>query len=151
MRKIFPISAILVGMYWIVAAFDYGLWIRRGPGGGFFPLIGGVLTVVFSGLFLLREIKNPQPAQFDPKFLHPIFAVLAVLLSTYVIGMLPAMLLFILFWLWKYEKYSFVFSCGVSLGTMATIYCIFIYWLSVQMPLGIVGNSAMNWWYGIGT
>lgn len=150
MRKIFPTAAVLTGIYWIVCAFDYGLWVRRGPGGGFFPFIGGVLTVVFSGLFLLREIRNPQPASIDPKFLHPILAVLGVLLSTYVIGMLPAMLLFIFLWLWRYEKYSLAFAACVSIATMLVIYCVFVYWLSVQMPLGIVGDFTMDWWYGVG-
>lgn len=150
MRKIFPAFAILIGLYWIACAFDYGLWIRRGPGGGFFPLVGGLLTTVFSALYLYSEVKNPQPARLDPKFLYPILAVLGVLGSSYLIGLLPGMLLFIFLWLWQYEKYGFQFSLGVSLATMLVIYCVFVLWLAVQMPIGILGDAVMEWWYGVG-
>lgn len=140
MRKIFPILAIAVGIFWIVLSFRYGLWVRRGPGGGFFPLIGGAITVVFGLFYLIGEIRNPKPASIDPKFLHPILAVLAVLLCSYAVGLVPSMFLFILLWLLLYEKYSFKLSLSLSAGTMAVLYSVFVYWLMVPLPKGWLGE-----------
>lgn len=152
MKKAFPIFAIVTGLYWIFMSFGYGLWVRRGPGGGFFPLVGGALAVVFSLLYLRAEMKKPgQESGFDPRFLYPILSVLAVLLLSYVFGLLPCMLAFIFLWLWRYEKYPAGFSACVSVGTMLVLYAVFVWWLSVQMPSGIVGAQVMDWWHGAGT
>lgn len=141
MRKIFPVFAIVLGLFWVVMAFDYGLWVRRGPGGGFFPLIGGAITAVFSLFYLVMEIRNPQPGSVDRKFIYPILAVLGVLLCSYLIGLLPSMLLYIFLWLWRYEKFSARYSCCVSGGTILVMYAVFVYWLTVPLPRGMLGAA----------
>lgn len=141
MRKIFPVFAIVWGAFWIYKANDYGLWIRRGPGGGFFPLIGGVLTVVFSAAYLWQEIKNPTAASIDKKFLYPILAVLGVLVCSYALGLIPCMFLFIFLWLWGYERYTVKYSFSVAAGTMAVLYSVFVFWLSVPLPTGWLGAA----------
>lgn len=141
MRKVFPIFAIALSLVWIIMAFDYGLWIRRGPGGGFFPLVGGALTLVFSSIFLAGEIRSPHPAVLDKKFVYPVLAALAVLGASYAVGLLPALALFIFLWLWKYEGYKFRFCAGVALAAATGIYLVFVYWLAVPLPMGALGAA----------
>ena len=141
MRKIFPIFAILLGVFWVQQAFGYGLWVRRGPGGGFFPLIGGGLTALFGLLYLIGEIRNPIPANIDKKFIYPILAVLALLCSSYAIGILPAMLLYIFLWLWRYEKYTIRFSGTVAACVVAGLWAVFVYWLAVPLPKGAIHQA----------
>ena len=140
MRKIFPVFAVVLGAFWVYKAFGYGLWVRRGPGGGFFPLIGGLLTVLFGLIYLVGEIRLPTPAHIDKKFIYPIVAVFALLLCSYAIGVLPAMLLYIFLWLWRYEKYTLRFSATISLCTVAGLYAVFVYWLAVPLPGGMLGR-----------
>ncbi|MCC8189679.1 MAG: hypothetical protein LIP77_03440, partial [Planctomycetes bacterium] len=105
MRKVFPVFAVVLGVFWVVMAFRYGLWVRRGPGGGFFPLIGGLITVVFSAIYLVMEIRRPTPASVDTRFCYPILAVLAVLIASRGIGLLPCLFLALVIWLWRSEGY----------------------------------------------
>ena len=144
MRKIFPVFAILLGLFWVVYAFKYGLWVRRGPGGGFFPLIGGAITLVFAAAYLKDEILKPTPATVDPKFLYPILAVLAVLVCSYLLGLVPCMFLFIFLWLWRYEKHALSLSLYVSAGTIAGLYGVFVYWLAVPLPTGMLGEALFS-------
>lgn len=142
MRKIFPVFAIVAGLFWVyMAVANYGLWVRRGPGGGFFPLIGGILTSLFGLFFLIGEIRVPQPGSIDKKFLYPILAVLGVLLASYGIGILPAMMLYIFLWLLCYEKFTFKLSASVAVCSVAVLYAVFVYWLSVPLPRGALGAA----------
>ncbi len=138
MRKIFPIFAIALGLFWVAMSFRYGLWIRRGPGGGFFPLVGGLLCAGFGLIYLIGELRAPTPALIDGKFLHPILAVLAALAASYALGLLPALLLFIFLWLWLYEKRGAASSFLISACTTAGIWAVFVYWLVVPLPKGAV-------------
>ncbi len=144
MRRAFPIFAVCLSVLWIVWAFDYGLWVRRGPGGGFFPFIGGVITLVFSLAYLWEGRKNTAPVSINLKFIYPIAALLAVFLASYLIGMVPCLFLYIFLWLWRYEKYALSLSLYVSAGTMLVLYGIFVYWLSVPLPRGILGNAILG-------
>lgn len=136
MRKVFPAFAILMGVFWVVSAPDYGLWVRRGPGGGFFPLIGGAVTLVFSLVFLIGEIRRPTAAKVSVRAFHPILAILAALVVSYALGMVPSLFLFMFLWLWRYEKYALPLSLGVSAATIMGLYLVFVYWLSVPLPQG---------------
>ncbi len=129
-----------MGLFWVVMAFDYRLWVRRGPGGGFFPLIGGALALIFSLVYLYMEFRNPKPAEISVKFLYPILAVLGVLIASYAVGMVPCMLIFIFLWLWRYEKYPLSTCIYVSAGTMAALYAVFVLWLAVPLPAGWLGQ-----------
>lgn len=138
MRKIFPIFAVVAGLFWIAMSFYYGLWVRRGPGGGFFPLIGGLLCAGFGLLYLIGEIKKPTPATLDKKFLYPILAVLGALVASYAVGLLPAIFLFIFCWLWMYEKRAVLSSFLIAACTAAGMWGVFVYWLVVPLPKGAI-------------
>ena len=54
-QKIVLALVFLAGVYWIIGSLQLDLWVRNGPGGGFLPLLAGILCVGFSGVILLRE------------------------------------------------------------------------------------------------
>ena len=140
MRKIFPVFAIFMGLFWVLRSFQYGLWVRRGPGGGFFPLLGGAIAAVFGLLFLIGEIRSPLPVRFDRMFFFPILAILAMLTAAYAVGLLPALALYIFLWLGFYEKYAFRLSALVAACVWAALYVVFVHWLSVPLPKGMLGE-----------
>ncbi len=138
---IIPVASIIASIYWIVMGFTkYGFWVRRGPGGGFLPIIGGIIVLVFSILLLLSHRKNKDDkVEFSwLAFLAPA-GLLALVLCSYLLGMIISMALYIFLWLFICEKYKWTKSALISFCTVAIIYAIFIVWLSVPMPKGVLG------------
>jgi len=136
-----PIVALLLGVYWVIGAFDYGLWVRNGPGGGFLPLIGGLLTIVFSISLILQKRKKAKDEgeKFSWKALLPAGALLAMILLSQVVGMLISMAIYIFAWLKFMEKETLTKSLAISVGTVAIIYAVFFAWLRVPFPKGVLG------------
>ncbi|NLJ69783.1 MAG: tripartite tricarboxylate transporter TctB family protein [Firmicutes bacterium] len=140
MRYVAPVIALLMGVYWIIGGFSYGLWVRNGPGGGFLPVIGGVLTIVFSISLMLQTRKGKnEGAEFNWKAFLPAGALLVMILLSQVVGMLVSMAIFIFAWLRIMEKEGLAKSLAISLGTALVIYCVFFAWLRVPFPRGILG------------
>jgi hypothetical protein len=137
-----PIVALLLGIYWVIGAFDYGIWVRNGPGGGFLPLIGGLLTIVFSISLMLQKRKakdKDQGDKFSWKAFLPAGALLVMVLLSQVVGMLISMAIYMFAWLRLMERETVTKSLAISLGTVAVIYAVFFAWLRVPFPKGILG------------
>ena len=142
MQYVAPIVALLLGIYWVIGAFDYGIWVRNGPGGGFLPLIGGLLTIVFSISLMLQKRKakdKDQGEKFSWKALLPAAALLVMVLLSQVVGMLISMAIYMFAWLRLMERETVTKSLAISLGTVAVIYAVFFAWLRVPFPKGILG------------
>lgn len=56
------VAAALFGAYVIVEAFLYGVTSDTGPGAGTFPLVAGILILLFSVINLVRTLRGAMPA-----------------------------------------------------------------------------------------
>lgn len=135
MEMILPVFAILAGLYWSVRAFGYSLWVDNGPGGGLFPLAAGILCIVFGAAILVRQIKANKHV-FPLRAFHPVLAVLAIIGACYIVGMIPALALFIILWLKLYEHYRLPKSIAIGVVTGICLYLVFDYWLVIPLPWG---------------
>lgn len=127
----------LIGAYCALTGwFSYGMWINKGPGPGFMPVIFGVLTMIFSVVKLLRQDEGAEPVDF--RAIVPIAAIVACALAVYVIGFLPAAFLLIVFWLVKQGAYSYKFSILLAASIIVFIWGLFGYWLQVPFPTGLI-------------
>ncbi|HHV94742.1 MAG: tripartite tricarboxylate transporter TctB family protein [Firmicutes bacterium] len=142
MQYVAPIVALLLGIYWVFGAFNYGLWVRNGPGGGFLPLIGGLLTIVFSISLILQRRKakdEEQGDKFSWKAFLPAVGLLLMVCLSQVVGMLVSMAIYIFTWLRFMEKEKLTRSLAISLGTVVVVYLVFVAWLRVPFPKGRLG------------
>ncbi|MGI6037096.1 MAG: tripartite tricarboxylate transporter TctB family protein [Limnochordia bacterium] len=131
--------ALFVGLYWVIAGVNYGLWVRNGPGPGFLPVLGGLLTMVFCMAILWQNREKESPIKFNPKAFLPVGALLAMVLLSHVLGLLISMTLFIFLWLRIAERQSPAKSLTISLGTVLVVYAVFVAWLRVPFPKGFLG------------
>lgn len=139
MKKVFPIFAVLIGIYWIIRGISYGFWVRNGPGGGFFPVISGVLAVILGIFILIKQKKDEGKSEFTIKAFLPIGGILAIALSSYVFGLIISVALYVFSWLRFIEKYKTSKSVIVGVCCSVIIYLIFVTWLCVPFPKGIIG------------
>ncbi len=138
-KKLILIGIILVGAYWCIESFDIGLWVRKGPGGGFMPLLAGGLAILFSLILLIKEWKEEAGSGFKLIALLPIGALLAVILSSYLIGIALSVVIFIFLWLFFFEKVPLLNSVLVSILWPGALYAIFVLWLQTPLPKGLLG------------
>jgi len=132
---------ILAGFYWCVSGVEYGLWVRRGPGGGFMPLLAGIFTIVFAVWMMLAARNEKVSAELASwHALLPIAGLVGVLAGSYVVGLIPAIALFLVLWLKVVEHYPLKFSLVTGVSSAAVLYLVFGVWLQVPFPLGVLEN-----------
>lgn len=139
MKKVVPVLAIIIGLYWVIQGFVYGLWVQNGPGGGFLPVIGGLMAILFSLAVLWKDRKEKAPSGFTWMAFLPAAALLGMVFFSYLVGLIISIAVFIFLWLIFAEKWNPLNSLVISLGTLVAIYCIFVVWLNVPFPKGLLG------------
>ncbi|WP_213544419.1 tripartite tricarboxylate transporter TctB family protein [Vannielia litorea] len=112
--------------------FKYGFWMDRGPGAGFFPAVFGAGTTLLAAFELMRPGQIKGRVQLRNHV--PIIAMLAAILCIPLIGMIPAMALFVLGWLKLVEGAPWLRSLLVAAVTAVLTTLIFDMWLRVQFP-----------------
>ena len=137
-----PIVTLAVGVLFAVISFgQYGFWDSNAmkPTKVFFPGIISVALIALSVLAFINGLKSPN-AEFKLINWYVPAAVLLIIGSTYVIGMIPSLLIFVFLWLKVYEKQSWVTTL-VSLAIVAFIVIgCFRIWLDIQFPIGFIGE-----------
>ena len=137
-----PIVTLAIGVLFAVISFgQYGFWDSTAmkPTKGFFPGIISVALIALSVLAFINGLKSPN-AEFKLINWYVPAAVLLIIGSTYVIGMIPSLLIFVFLWLKVYEKQSWVTTL-VSLAIVAFIVIgCFIICFDIQFPIGFIGE-----------
>lgn len=140
MNILFSISIVLTGLYWIIKGTSYKLWVNHGPGGGVFPVLAGLLVVVFGIIYLTGELRKKTVIKFQKTMAYPVAAVLAAVAVSYGAGLIVSLGLFVAGWLKGIEKYGWVKSICLGVGTGLALYLIFVYWLKIPVPVGKIAE-----------
>lgn len=139
MKKVVPILVIMTGLYWVIKGYAYGFWVRNGPGGGFLPIVAGLMAIVFSLAVLWKDRKEKTPSDFTWLAFLPAAALLGMVFFSYLVGILISMAVYIFLWLKLIEKRKLSSSLAISFGTVGVIYGLFVVWLKVPLPKGLLG------------
>ncbi len=122
----------------------------RMAGSGLFPLCLGILLMVLSLLFLLNLLfgkratpQSREPAATTPANAKQVLQFLGITAAaTLCLGFLgyPAFcFLIMLFLLWILGIRRPVFLLGISLVTAAGAYLLFVWFLKIPLPKGLIG------------
>lgn len=139
MKKFVLIFSIIMGIYWTICGFGYGFWVRKGPGGGFFPVLAGIMAVIFGSLMLINSRKDKSSSAFPWKTLLPVAAIVMLMLCSYLVGLIISIAIYVFLWLKFIEKYKILNSLIIGICCAAIIYGIFVVWLQVPLPTGMLG------------
>ncbi|MGN0906572.1 MAG: tripartite tricarboxylate transporter TctB family protein [Bullifex sp.] len=137
-----PLLTLATGILFAVISFgQYGFWDSAAmrPTKGFFPGIISVGLIALSVLALISGFRSPM-AEFRLINWYVPLAVVAIIAATYVIGMIPSLLIFVLLWLKVYEKQSWLTTLiALAIVAFIVIGC-FRIWLDIQFPIGFIGE-----------
>ena len=137
-----PVVTLAVGVLFAVISFgQYGFWDSTAmkPTKGFFPAIISVALIALSVLAFINGLRSPN-AEFKLINWYVPGAVLLIIAATYVIGMIPSLLIFVFLWLKLYEKQSWLTTLiALAIVAFIVIGC-FRIWLDIQFPIGFLGE-----------
>lgn len=141
-KVIVPVVTCAIGILFASIAFgQYGFWdsVAMKPTKGFFPGIISIGLIALSVLAFINGLKSPT-AEFRLINWYVPLAVLLIIAATYVIGMIPSLLIFVLLWLKVYEKQSWTTTIIALLIVSFIVIGCFRIWLDVQFPIGFIGE-----------
>ncbi len=137
-----PLITMGIGILFAVISFgQYGFWDSTAmkPTKGFFPGIISVGLIALSVLAFINGLKSPN-AEFRLINWYVPAAVLLIIGATYIIGMIPSLLIFVFLWLKIYEKQSWTTTLiALAIVAFIVIGC-FRIWLDIQFPIGFIGE-----------
>jgi len=139
MDKIITMLCILISTTWVyMGIFKYGFWVDRSPGGGFIPILMGILTIIFCVILLLKG-KFKKTAQINKRAFYPVVAVLLSLVSMKILGSIITVALLVFIWLRYLEKYTYKHAIMIGIIVAIFVLGVFKLWLQVPLPTGITG------------
>ena len=143
---ILPAAGIVMGAVFAWNGyFTFGIWHPvRGPMPGMFPTVMGCALIVVGLIASIRLYRDQAPV-FERRNWLIILAVLAVILSSFVIGILASLAIFLVLWLRFMSKLTWIKTIVTVLVMGAVIYGTFIWWLGVSFERGLLFNYLRGW------
>lgn len=137
-KQLIPIATAIVGIVFAyIGIFQLGFWDKE-PQPGFFPSIMAIVLVVASVAAFFQTLGEEGQPEYNKNELMVILGGLALIVGSLVIGLIPTVFLYVLFWLkvvekgtpWKHIIIIELIIAGIVLGVFAG-------WLQVQFPWGL--------------
>ena len=136
-----------VGLYALTVAIGLGLWRGRSPGEGLFPFITAMGMLAFSAAGLVTALadRGPRPAPDQPEqpsrlpMLRMGFYVVVLLfyaLTLQSLGFIAATIISVAAILRFAERYSWLATLALAVGTAAACHVLFNLWLGAILPTG---------------
>ena len=140
LRTVIPLATIVFSLVFIIVGLkDYGFW-KGQPTPGFFPIIIAVVLLASSiACFLqIARDKDSETVQYNRNELMVMLGAAAIILCTFLIGLVPSCLIYIFLWLKFVEHASWKVIVIIELIMAAIILGVFTFWLQIRFPMGLL-------------
>lgn len=138
------LTAASAGLMWKSAELSIGWVPEKGPGSGFWPfwLAAGMLLASLWTLARWFLKKTPESVSAEPYIAKDVLGAVAVsagavaglLILTHLIGIYPALLLFMLFYVRFMGRHSWGLTAAFSAGVPVFVFCLFEWALTIPLP-----------------
>ena len=139
-KQIMPLVIIAICAVFLYAGLSkFGFWdSSKGPTTAFVPTIVCVMMILLCISDFMKSLKDTSVVKYyKDEFI--MIAVGAILLAAiHVIGMLPALAIFVVVWLKLMEKAPWKHIILILAIVMAIVIGVFVLWLKVQFPEGLI-------------
>ncbi len=142
LRVIIPLATIIVSLVFIIVGLkDYGFWNAQ-PTPGFFPIIIAVVLLASSiaCFFQVARDKDSADVKYNRNELMVMLGAAGIILCTFLIGLVPSCLIYILLWLKLVEHAPWKVVITIEIIMAAIILGVFTAWLQIRFPMGLLGS-----------
>ena len=138
-KSLIALIFIIISVVWMYLGItEYGLWDpKNGPMSGFFPTIVGGVLLLSSIVYFIKSFSM-APAKYDRPAIYLMIALVAIFFVSMLIGFLPTLLIFYIFWLRVMDKMPFKTIVISTVVVSAIVYGTFSVWLGVPFPEGLL-------------
>ncbi|MDY5613033.1 tripartite tricarboxylate transporter TctB family protein [Dysosmobacter sp.] len=138
-KSVIALACIAIAVVWMYLGITkYGLWDpKEGPLSGFFPTIIGGVLLISSVIYFIRSFSM-EGAKYEKGAIQLTIGMLVIFGASYLIGFLPTLLLFYIFWLRVMEKMPVRTIIIATVVMTAIVYGTFSMWLKVPFPEGLL-------------
>ena len=138
-KSVVALACIAIAVVWMYLGITkYGLWDpKEGPLSGFFPTIIGGVLLISSALYFIRSFSM-EGAKYEKGAIQLAIGMLVIFGASYLIGFLPTLLLFYIFWLRVMEKMPVRTIIIATVVMTAIVYGTFSMWLRVPFHEGLL-------------
>ena len=139
-KQIVPlVLAVFAVVFAVIGFAQLGFWSHvDGPQPGFFPAIMAIVMFLTSIVSFFQSLKDKEAAGYERNELLVIAGGAAIIVGSYIIGLLPSCYLFIVLWLKVFEHTSWKDTVIVLAVCVAISVGVFRLWLGVYFPMGLL-------------
>ncbi len=137
---------LIFGIGFALGAGRYPYWTPTGPGSGFLPFWLGLAMAVLAAMLLVGATRRPDAGHAWLPGGRALMRLVVVVVATVafvwllpVLGMPLGTFLFLVGLLRFLEGHTWVATLGVALVTSAVNWLVFMHWLHVPFPIGVLG------------
>ncbi len=140
--SLIPLAAIAVGVVFAYMGLKYyGFWHpKRGPMPGLYPTIVGIGLAAIGVAGVAKSLWEKAP-DFNLRDWYVALSVALIIASSYLVGMLPALGVYVLVWLRLVQKAPWKTVAVVLAAVFAIVYGVFILWLQVPFETGVIHRT----------
>lgn len=133
-----PLATALIGVVFAVIGFtQLGFWDKE-PQPGFFPSIIAIVLVIASIAAFFQTLREEEQPNYNKNELLVILGGLSLIAGTFLVGLIPMVFLYVLFWLKVIEKGTpWKDIIIIELIVAVIVLGVFAGWLQVQFPWGM--------------
>ena len=132
------VLAVVAAVFAMLGFTRFGFWDSvDGPMPGFFPGIMGTVMFFCCVLAFIQSFADEKSKKFTVDEFLIIGVTSGLIAMSYVIGLIPACLIFVLLWMKLIEKSSWKDTIIVLLVSSVIAIGVFQMWLGIQFPMGI--------------
>lgn len=139
-KQIVPlVIAAICALFIYTGLTKFGFWdSTSGPTPAFVPTIICVVLFVICILGVITSFKDTKESKFYKEEFLVIIAAVLIIAATFLIGLLPALAVFLLLWLKLVEKTPWKTTLIILIAVMALVIGVFVLWLGVPFPEGLI-------------
>lgn len=149
MELIFDILLLLLGLYWDVTAITkLPIWKGTSIAGGLMPCVASTIMIVLLLYRIIQKLRTGETSvaaiaadfrKFEWKGFLPVLIGICIIFVSKVLGLFITLTAMLFLWLKFLSRCSVVRALVMTVIVMAVIYGIFIAWLHVPLPKGMLG------------
>lgn len=147
-KQIVPLIVAAVCLVFLITGLNkFGFWnaTQKSPTPAFVPSIICTLLIVICLITVALSLKEESgKATYHRDEFLVILAAAGIICGTYLIGMLPALGLFVVLWLKLVEHTPWKTTLIILAIVAALVIGVFVLWLGVRFPNGMIYDMLMN-------